>query len=387
MWLLSAAVRQQIEQAQRSGVVPTMSQQVEFEARRTFEPGAASRLLAKAGGVAEITVSGVITKAPSFLAMMFGGGNITYPEIAAALAEADADPEVTRAEIRIDSPGGHFDGLFDAIAAMQAFSKPLKAVVHNQAASAAYALASQADEIVANNRAARVGSIGVVIDTIVYAEEISITSTEAPKKRPDLRTEEGQAVLREELDALHELFVDAIATGRNTSAKTINADFGQGATLLAEEALKRGMIDSIAEPALRVVKSTTNQTTALGGNTPETGIMDLKTLKAQHPDVYASAMQEGVAAERDRVTAHVTMGEAAGAMDIAVKAITDGDEYTAKHMALYNAAALRTRDQSNRQDDDAAASAANGASNAEESADAADLVYRAVAAQLGIQGE
>lgn len=385
MWLLAAAIRQAIEQAYDSGALPTVEQQAQYEARYGFSDGDTSRVLGVAGDVAEIKISGVITKAPSFLAMLFGGGNVTYPEIIAALAEADKNPDVKRAELRVDSPGGHIDGLFDAIAAIQAFSKPLRAVVHNTAASAAYALVSQADEIVAANRATRFGSIGIVASFGVNENKVDVTSTKAPKKRPDVQTEEGKAAVREELDALHEIFVDAIATGRKTTADKINAEYGQGATLLADEALKRGMIDSVAEAPLRVVKSSAKpKTTASGGNTPETGPMNLSELKAQHPDVYAAAVQEGVTAERDRVSAHLEMGEAASAMDIAVKAIKDGDQYTAKHMASYNAAALRNRDQTNRQDDDKSANAGDNAGKDKGGEDAADQVAALVEAQFGI---
>lgn len=387
MWLLAAAVRQAIEQAHRNGVIPSAEQQAQYEARYGDYESDTSRVMAVAGDVAEIKVSGVITKAPSLMAMLFGGGNVTYPEIIQALAEAQADPAVKRAEMRIDSPGGSIDGLFDAIAAMQAFNKPLKAVVHNQAASAAYSLAAQADEIVAANRATRFGSIGIVGSFRVDESTVDITSTQAPKKRPDVTTEAGQAMVREELDALHEIFVDSIATGRDTTAEKINAEYGQGATLLAGEALKRGMIDSIAEQPLRVVGSSTSTTSARsGGGNPEIGPMDLNTLRAQHPDVYAAAVQAGVDQERDRVSAHLTMGNASGDMETAMKAVKEGSAMTASLQATYLAAGMNRRDQENRQDDDNAASGADGANNSAEGQDAADLVCGAVETALGIEG-
>ena len=387
-WLLALAVRQAIEQAHQNGVVPTAEQQIQYEARYGDYETDASRVLAIAGDVAEIKVAGVITKAPSLMAMLFGGGNVTYPEIIKALAEADADPAVKRAELKIDSPGGSIDGLFDAIAALQSFSKPLKAVVHNQAASAAYSLAAQADEIVAANRATRFGSIGVVGSFQVRDGMVDIASTQAPKKRPNVSTEEGQAVVREELDALHEIFVDSIATGRNTTADKINAEYGQGATLLAGDALKRGMIDSIAEAPLRVVSSSTSTTTARsGGGNPETGPMNLNELKAQHPDVYAAAVQEGVASERDRVGAHLTMGTASGDMETALAAVNSGDAMTASLQAKYLAAGMNRRDQDTRQQDDTSAAGADGANGGGEGEDAADLVCGAVESALGIVGE
>lgn len=386
MWLLEASIRQAIEQAQKAGVLPTVQQQIEYEARYAVSASeTTSRILSVAGNNAEVAVKGVITKAPCFLAMLFGGGNTTYGEIIAALAEAEADATVDNITLAIDSPGGHFDGLFDTLAAIQSTTKPVKAVISNVGASAAFAIASQADEIIASNRAARIGSVGVAATFEVSDTEVTITSTEAPKKRPDVTTEEGKAMVREELDAMHEIFVDAIAEGRSTTIEKVNAEFGQGATLLAGEALKRGMIDAVAETSLKVVESAKTTTTARsGGNNPEKGPMDLKTLKAQHPDVYAAAVQEGVESERDRVTAHLTMGEASGDNKTAYAAIKDGSEMTATLQATYMTAGMNRQDVANRQDDDANANAGDGANASDDQGDAADAVASMVEAKLGM---
>ena len=393
MWLLTAAVRQAIEAAEAAGFVPSAEQQARYEARYGLAdgPGQGSRIMTVAGDTARIDVSGVLTKAPDFLAMIFGGGNVTYPEIVQALAEADADPEIKRAELRIDSPGGHVDGLFEAAAAIEGFGKPIKAVVANQAASAAYTLASQADEIVATNRAARFGSVGVVAAYRIDDSIVDITSTMAPKKRPDVTTKAGQAVVREELDGLHDLIADAIADGRGITPEKVNADFGQGAMLLAEDALKRGMIDAVSEVPLRAAKSAVSAIAASsGGNLPETGPMDLSTLKAQHPDVYQAAMQEGVNQERDRVSAHLTMGEASGDMQIAVTAINEGAGMTASYQARYMSAGMNRNDQAARASDDGAAAAADNAAGGGESnvgESESEQVVALVEEQLGVTGE
>lgn len=384
MWLLEASVRQAIEQAQKSGFMPTVEQHATFEAARVgMAGGSNSRILTVAGSSAEVAVNGVITKAPSFLAMLFGGGNTTYPEIISALAEADSDPDIKEITLAIDSPGGHFDGLFDTLAAIQSVQKPIKALVSNVGASAAYAIASQADEIVAANKATRVGSVGVVATFGADDGTISITSTNAPKKRPDVTTEEGKAMVREELDAMHEIFVDAIAEGRSTRADTVNADFGQGATLLAGEALKRGMIDAVADSPLKAVKNT-KTTTASGGYKPEIGSMDLKTLKAQHPDVHAAAVQEGTDQERDRVTAHLIMGEKSGAMETASAAIKDGQGMTATLQATYLTAGMNRSDVATRQDDDAGANAGDNATVTDDQGDSGDAVASMIESRLGL---
>ena len=348
MWLLDSKVRQSIEQAQSAGFTPTAEQQERLTAAHiTAASEGGSRVLTVAGNVAEIEVKGTLTNSPSFMAMFFGGGNTTYPEIISAIAEAEQDPTVTEMILAINSPGGSIDGLFDAIAAIKNAAKPIKATVSNLCASAAYALASQADEIIAGNPAARIGSIGIAATVEVYENEIDITSTNAPKKRPDVTTEAGKAVVREELDAIEDIFIEALAEGRGVTQEKIIAEFGQGAVVLARDALNRGMIDSIAV-------SNTNPTTAdSGGNQLEATTMDLKELVAQHPDVYQAAVQAGIDQERDRVGAHLTMGEASGDTTTAFTAIKDGSAMTATLQATYLAAGMNKSDIAARDSDNA----------------------------------
>lgn len=389
-WLLTADLRTHFASVLSSGAGPTAQQQVDYMAAYGYDGKSAPRILQTTGDVATITVSGVMTKGASLFAMLFGGGNVTYSEIIAAIETADANPKVKTIEMVIDSPGGQVDGLFEAIAAMQARKKPLNVTARNTLASAAYALAAQADKIVAVNRAVRVGSIGIVTEYTVDPTTVSITSTDAPDKRPDPTTEAGVAVIRGELDAMHELFAEAIAAGRGTTVEKINADFGRGGTLLSDEAIKRGMIDSVRGQPLRAVKTATQPATASGGSIPEIS-MDLVTLKALHPAVFAAAVQEGVTAERERVSAHLIMGEASGAMDTATASIKNGDTMTASLNATYMAAAINRRDQANRQgDSDGAAAAALAAasdSSTDGSATGASQVLALVESALGVHGE
>lgn len=391
MWLLELSVKAAIEQAQTTGTVPTAEQQAQYEATRISAlSDGTSRLLTIAGDTAAISVQGILTKTPSFLAMLFGGGNTTYTEIVSALAEADSNPGVAKAILEVDSPGGNIDGLFEALDAIKNFGKPLKAVISNVGASAAYAIASQADEIVAFNNAARIGSIGILASFRIDENRVDIASTKAPKKAPDVSTPEGQAVIREELDAIHNLFVGAIARGRDMSAKDINANFGQGATLLAGEALKRGMIDGISKTALTVVNSANSQTAVDGGDKKKVRAMDLNELQAKYPDLYKAAVQTGTDGERDRVTAHLTMGESSGAMDVAIAAIKDGEGLTATINAKYLSAGMNRADVNARADDDnEAGDATENAGDGGDGAQAnkktdAELVATEVEKQLGI---
>lgn len=274
MWLLETGIKERIEKAEQAGVVPTAEQQADFIARHEAAlAGTTPAIMSVVGDRAQIEIKGTLTNTPSFLAMLFGGGNTTYPEIIAAIAAAENDDSISNIILAIDSPGGLIDGLFDTLNAISKTKKPIQAVVSNLAASAAFAIASQADEIIASNHAASVGSIGIAVNIPVSENRVTITSTPAPKKRPDVTTPEGVAVIKEELDAIHEIFVEAIATGRSAatgksvSVNDVNADFGQGATLLAREALKRGMIDSIAEEGLQIATSPDSDITGLADDT------------------------------------------------------------------------------------------------------------------------
>ena len=381
MWLLQTAMYHALKQAQAGGAMPSAAQQLDYEARMSaVHDGDAPRLLTIVGDNAEIRVQGVLTNRPSVFAFLFGGGNATYSDIITALAVADQDPAVKRIDLNIDSPGGSVAGLFDTLAAIEATTTPVRAVVSNMAASAAFALAAQADEIVATNRATVFGSVGIVVSAFIDEDEVTITSTDAPNKRPDLSTEAGRAVVRAELDEMHGLFADAIATGRGTSVDNVNANFGQGGTFLAAEALERGMIDSIAPTALNLVQ-TGGETAATNENQPEAIDMDLETLRASHPGVYAQAIAlgsaEGVTKERERASAHLIMGAGMGAMETALEAVKNGDEMTASLTATYMTAGVNRRDVTDANTDDTTAAAAT------EGAASADVADGKADAQAG----
>jgi len=318
---------------------------ISIEARNSFEAGSTQGFSLETG-VAHIEVSGILTKAPDIMAFIFGGGNTVYSDIIESLAAAEQDEKVSSIVLDISSPGGQLDGLFSVLEAMGKTTKPISAHVQDKALSAAFALASAADDIVAQNRSTRFGSIGVAVSIKTDESIVALASTDAPNKRPDVTTEEGKAIVVSELDAAHNLFAEEIAKGRNTTVEKVNAEFGEGGTFFAEEALSRGMIDSI---------SSDNKATVAGGISTQEGAnqMDLKTLKSDHPDVFQAAVNEGVQIERDRVSAHMTLGEASGDMKTASEAIISGTGMTETVKANYMAASMRRGTIDARQEDDA----------------------------------
>lgn len=354
-WLLEPGTLQQIESALARGVSPTAEQLAEFNALYGDEDFPGARILTRAGPYAEINITGTLTKSPSWLARYFGGGNTAYSEIISALNEAERDPNITDITLTIDSPGGNTNGLVEVMDAIKNVQKPTKALVQGQASSAAYGLASQANKIVALNRGSIVGSIGVVGGARIDPDVVEVASSNAPKKRPDLTTEEGKDMMREALDQIEAIFIADIAAGRGVTAEKVKSDFGQGGIFLADNALKNGMIDEIEENARESFAGVTL--------TQEAKTMDLKTLQAQYPGVYAEAVQAGVEQERDRVTAHLTMGEASGDMATALTACKNGSAMTEAVRSAHFAASMKNMQIGARADDDAqAGAAANNAS-------------------------
>jgi len=371
-WLIEESVVRQMQEARKLGAKPTAEQAAAFQERQQVElrDGELPRNMRLAGSTAEIRVQGVLTKTPDIFAYFFGGGNTTYRSIITGLAIAKSDPTVKSVVLYVDSPGGTVDGLFEVLAAIEDFrgTKALSVKAEN-AMSAAYGISAVAGKIEATNAGASFGSVGVATAYWVFDDYIQITNTDSPDKRPNVKTEEGKEVVRRELDAIHELFIDAIARGRgnSTTAKDVREDYGRGATLLAGEAKKRGMIDSIAKPGLRAVGATQQPVGAQAEEQGETQ-MDLRTLKASHPELYeqvrTDARAEGVTAERDRVIAHLTLGEPIGkdGLDIAHAAIREGEGMTMTFMARYQASAMNKSDRNARQaDSDAAGQAVDGA--------------------------
>ena len=222
-------------------------------------------------------------------------------------------------EFHVNSGGGESAGCDELMKEIRARGNST-AIVHGMAASAAYGIASQCDEILCTSEADLVGSIGVAIDAWVSDRVVSISSTDAPKKRPDLKTEEGKAAVREMLDQIHELFVEQIAIGRGCTVEKINTNYGRGGVLTARNALKNGMVDGYVSIQKSEEKS-----------------MDLQTLKAEHPALFA----EIVNGERDRVKAHIDLGKSSGDLELALKNIVEGAGFDGPVQAAYLAANMR----------------------------------------------
>jgi ClpP class serine protease len=166
---------------------------------------------------------------------------------------AQASPDVQAIMLLMDTPGGAVSGINSFADTVFAGAKRKLTVAHvaGSAASAGYWIASATKEITLE-RTGIVGSIGVVAavpkqiapDSEGFVD-IEIVSSNAPNKRPDPTTEDGQAQIRSLLDAIESEFISDVAKGRNTTAARVKAEFKQGGVALGAEAVKAGMADRV----------------------------------------------------------------------------------------------------------------------------------------------
>jgi hypothetical protein len=149
------------------------------------------------------------------------------------------------------------------------------------------------------------------------------------------------------------------------------------------------MIDGIAGVAdLRVVKKDASKPAASGGTQGEAKSMDMKTLLAEHPDVYQAILDAGATGERDRVCAHLTMGASSGDMKTAIDAIKDGSLMTATLQSTYMAAGMKKAAVNVAAADSAVAAEAAGgvvADAADADATAGKNILNAAAEECGVE--
>lgn len=347
-------------------------------------PNMSCAAMSVSNGVATIPVMGPLLKKRSAFLDSWGITHTGYDEIINAINAAESDSSVKSIELSIDSPGGTVDGWFEAMDAVRNAKKPKSATVLNMAASAAYGLAASAGELNLSHKASSVGSVGVVVDAYVSDSIVSVTSTNAPKKRHDLKTEEGKAALREELDQYESLFIESIADGRGVSADTVKKDYGQGGLLIGANAIKNGMADSFKTTGA----TGRGKQQATSAATQEKSPMTLDELKAQHPELYKQVMsagkEEGVTGERDRVNGHLeAAGDIKAAQQIALEAIKAGDDLNQKYFGKYLAAARNESDL--KKDESDAAPATPAADVVDEKTIAQDATLAKVFENLGIE--
>lgn len=205
------------------------------------------------GTVAVIPVVGTIMHRAS--GMDDVSGIASTQALVRRVRQANADPSIKGIVLDIDSPGGTVDGLVEASAALRNGTKPMAAVANTLAASAAYWLASQADEVIVSP-SSEVGSIGVYsmhtdLSAALEKDGVKVTVARAGKYKAERTpfaplSEDAAAEMQAEVADFYDLFVKDVARGRGVPPSRVRNGYGEGRTVRAEAAVEAGMADRVA---------------------------------------------------------------------------------------------------------------------------------------------
>lgn len=230
-----------------------------IEALRKISPTAATAQVAPAGGgsVAIIPLQGIITPRGGLLSLLMGGSYGGLTGFREALREAMSDEDVASILLVVDSPGGLVDLVPETAAEIRAASanKKIVAIANTEANSAAYWLASQANELVVTP-SGMVGSIGVFlrheeISRMAEMEGVKITTIRAGKYKAEANpfeplTPEAEQHLQETVETIYGMFIADVAGGRDAKPAEVTGGFGEGRVILAKQAVELGMADRVA---------------------------------------------------------------------------------------------------------------------------------------------
>ncbi len=260
------------------------------------------------GDVAVVPVIGVLAKRANMFMQISGG--VSTQIVGGWLAAAAADPAVAAIVLEIDSPGGQVDGvmaLAQQVTQVRAAGKPVVAWISGAGMSGAYWIASAAERVVIADHTTLVGSIGVVathIDVSAREAQMGVKTTEitagkykriASQYAP--LSEEGRQTMQDQVNAIYKVFVDNVAANRGVTVEEVLNDMADGRVFIGQQAVDAGLVDGVStlteliqnlQPRAGVARPRTTTPKSQGVKA-----MDIATLKAEHPDLFAAVQKEG----------------------------------------------------------------------------------------------
>jgi signal peptide peptidase SppA len=209
------------------------------------------------GSIAVIPISGPLSPKMDLMTEISGGSS--YESITSAFLHAVADPNVSGILFDVDSPGGSvamLEETADAIFKARG-TKPIFGVVNTFAASAAYCLLSQVDEIYASP-SSQLAGIGIITchDYMAKAAEMAgmertyITAPKGGNKAEGNPYEplsaDTLAYMQSMVDDYYNVFVACVARGRGVKPALVKTEeWGMGRVYTARAAVALGMADRV----------------------------------------------------------------------------------------------------------------------------------------------
>lgn len=207
-------------------------------------------LFPRSGNLAVIPIRGTLMKQQSSMS-----SSTSTVQARRMVRAAAADPEISGILLNIDSPGGTVAGtqaLGDDIRSAGQ-QKPVYAYVDDLAASAAYWLAAQADQVFTIDTGL-VGAIGTYLavedrSKLAEALKVKVHVVKAGQFKgaghPGTEiTDEQLAKWQEDVNAMNEHFLQAVARGRKMSVESVRS-IADGRVHLGAQAQQLGLIDGL----------------------------------------------------------------------------------------------------------------------------------------------
>ena len=257
-------------------------------------------------GTLSIPIKGVLLHDFAYQAWDWATG---YTYIQKAWDRGMADPAVQRIALVINSGGGEVAGNFDLVDRMFASKKkPVCALVNESAYSAAFSIASVADNIILP-RTGGVGSVGVVTShvdmskrmdengikvTFIFAGDHKVDGNPYEPLPDDVKNR-----MQARIDGLYDIFVSTVARNLGIGEDAVRAT--QALTYSAEEAVSVGFAHEIRAFDEAMASFSGGRFQTIGevamSQKPEALEVDKASLEAAH----AEGRKEGALAERERI--------------------------------------------------------------------------------------
>lgn len=297
-------------------------------------------------GIAIVPVIGTLVNRGAYIGAH--SGMTSYEGLTKQLQEARKDSDVRGILLDMASPGGEAGGAFEIPELLREIrkTKPVIAMVNDMAASAAYAIASAANQIYVT-RTGLVGSIGVIMVHFDRSAQLAEDGIKPTIIHAGARKADGNsfgplpALVRErmqkEIDALRDTFIAAVIEGR-PQLKAADVKATEAECYMGQAAVDIGLADGVStfENVLKVMSNKlSGQLTPPSGyerkatkETPMSEATDTPSpaagsapaeSQATLDKARADGMTKGAAAERERIRAIVTADEAKGRMAMAVE--------------------------------------------------------------------
>ncbi len=225
------------------------------------------------GTVAVIPIQGLIMPKATWMSDLMGWSDLET--ITDQVNQCAQDSRIKTVLFDVNSPGGSSDGVTECADSIYQLrdSKKTVAISRYSMASAAYWLGSAASTIVAAPLSTT-GSIGcwmlhVDQSKALEAEGITATIIKAGKYKVEANpfqalTPEAKEFLTSQVDTTYSAFVASVAKFRGTTPGQVRAGYGEGRSLLDQDAKAAGLVDSVLPSSVLGARLAAGTRVALG---------------------------------------------------------------------------------------------------------------------------